>query len=393
MNTSSQTFQQTVPPLIAHLNSDKEDSYNRSAQLSARIAQKGRLTFREFMEMSLYDAELGYYTAVGPIIGRNGDFYTSCTLSPVFGIVIAKQILEMWQAMGKPVFTIVEYGAGTGALCKSILQQLKTNDEMYAELRYCIIEKSASMRELEKEILQEKVEWINSITDITGFQGCVLSNELLDNFAVHRVVMQEELKEVVVSYEDGFAETLEPAEAELKAYLLELGVQLPKGYHTEINLQALAWLKEIATTMQKGYVLTIDYGYPNGSFYKESRNQGTLLCYYKHQVNDFIYQHIGEQDLTCHVNFSAICHWGAKFGLNECGFTSQCQFLMALGLREELAKLFAAETNVIQAAAQASAISHTLLMDMGNAYKVLIQCKGMDEQQLTGLAYCSSASL
>jgi SAM-dependent MidA family methyltransferase len=364
-----------------------------SEQVVRHIRDNGPISSRDFMEMCLYDEELGYYTAKESIVGKDGDFYTSCTVSPIFGIVMAKQLEEMWILMGKPQFTIVEYGAGTGALAKAILDQLSKNEEMYAELRYFIIEKSPLMRQKEKELLPDKVEWIDSIQEIAGFQGCVLSNELLDNFAVHRVVMQSDLMEVFVNFEDGFAEELRPANTALKEYLIELGVELPLGYHTEINLQALEWLSDIAIAMRRGYLLTIDYGYTNLEMYKPSRSQGTMLCYHRHKVNDSIYAHIGAQDITCHVNFSALSHWGAKNGLNECGFTSQSNFLMALGFRNELFKMLSAEKDVMQAAVKATAISNTLLMDMGSKFKVLIQEKGMQQEKLSSLAYCSSAAL
>jgi SAM-dependent MidA family methyltransferase len=127
-----------------------------SEQIIQRISENGAISSRDFMEICLYDRQFGYYSTVKPIVGNDGDFYTSCTLSPVFGIVIAKQLEEMWSLMGKPQFTIVEYGAGTGALCKSILYHLSKNDKLYANLRYCIIEKSAAMRQKERELLQEK---------------------------------------------------------------------------------------------------------------------------------------------------------------------------------------------------------------------------------------------
>jgi SAM-dependent MidA family methyltransferase len=336
------------------------------------------------MEICLYDPELGYYNSNETIVGKDGDFYTSSTVSPVFGAVIGKQLEEMWGLMGEPAFTIVEYGAGTGALCRSILDHLKRNASMYEQLRYCIIERSSAMRDQEKQILHEKVEWFGSIKDIGKIQGCILSNELLDNFAVHRVVMQKELMEVYVNYENGFTEELKPASIELKNYLLELGTELPPGYQTEINLQALDWLREISAVLERGFVLTIDYGYLNSEMYKAWRNQGTLLCYYKHKVHDAFYENIGKQDLTAHVNFSALILWGAKSGLMECGFVDQFQFLISLGFRQTLIEMLSNEQDVVQASIKAAAISQTLLMDMGGKLKVLAQNKRMGEVKLSG---------
>lgn len=359
-----------------------------SEHIIEQIHNKGPMSFHDYMETCLYHPEMGYYTSSPDIIGKKGDFYTSTTLSPVFGAMIAKQLEEMWLHMGSIAFTIVEYGAGTGDLCKSILIHLKNNEKMYKELRYCIIEKSPVMCRHEAQQLSEKVEWYSSIQDIKEINGCVLSNELLDNFAIHRVVMQQELMEVYVDHQDGFTEALYPAHSDLLNYFSELNVDLPKGYCAEINLQALDWMAEIALALKTGYVLTIDYGFQNSELYKASKSQGTLLCYYDHAVNDSPYEHIGEQDITCHINFSALAHWGAKDGLAVCGLTNQGYFLMSFGFREYLIKSLAEEKDVVQAASQAAAISHTLLLDMGSKYKVLIQQKGMKSEKLSGLACC-----
>ncbi len=359
---------------------------DRSLQLIQRIVTHGTVSFQKFMEMCLYDSELGYYNSKEPIVGRDGDFYTSSTFSPVFGTVIGRQLEEMWRLMGEPAFTIVEYGAGTGALCLSILDHLKHNDRIYAQLRYCIIERSSAMRELEKNILHEKVEWLDSIKAIDRINGCILSNEVLDNFAVHRVVMQKELMEVFVNYENGFAEELRPANAELKNYLLEQGIELPRGYQTEINLEALEWLKDIAAALERGYVLTIDYGYLSSEMYKASRSQGTLLCYHRHKVHDAIYENIGKQDLTAHVNFSALINWGNKSGLVKCGFSDQFQFLISLGFRKALMDMLSNEKDIVRASRKFALISQTLLNDMGGKFKVLAQNKGVGNSKLSGFA-------
>ncbi|WEK21433.1 MAG: SAM-dependent methyltransferase [Candidatus Pedobacter colombiensis] len=353
-----------------------------------QIHDTGPISFHDFMEACLYHPEMGYYTSSPEIIGKNGDFYTSATLTPVFGAIVAKQLEEMWAYMGSTAFTIVEYGAGTGDLCRSILDHLKNNERMYKELRYCIIEKSPVMCNQEAKHLTEKVEWYNSIQEIKEINGCVLSNELVDNFAIHRVVMQDELMEVFVDHQNGFSETLYPASAKLRNYFSELNVDLPRGYCAEINLQALDWMAEIASALKSGYVLTIDYGCQNSELYKASKSQGTLLCYHKHAVNDSPYDHIGEQDMTCHINFSALAHWGAKNGLESCGLTNQGYFLMSLGFREQLIKSFVNERDISKAASQVAAISNTLLLDMGSKYKVLIQQKGIQAEKLSGLAYC-----
>jgi len=350
-----------------------------------KIKENGPICFQEFMEMCLYYPELGYYTSQRNKIGKNGDFYTSAYLTPIFGILIGKQLEEMWNILDNNPFTIVEYGAGTGMLCHDILSYLKHNKRMYDQLSYCIIEKSPAMREIEKSHLNEKVSWYDSIEEIPAIEGCILSNELIDNFAVHQVKMDKELMELFLTYENEFKEVWKPASAELRKYLKELKVELPQGFRTEINLQAIDWIKEIAARLKRGYVMTIDYGYLSTELYKPYRRQGTLVCYHNHTVNECLYDHIGLQDITSHVNFSALRHWGAKNGLAECGFTDQCHFLLAMGFKELIHEALSHEKDIAAAARKASMLSHTLLLDMGNKFKFLIQEKGMNGKKLSGL--------
>jgi SAM-dependent MidA family methyltransferase len=352
-----------------------------------KIKKEGMISFRDFMEMALYYPDLGYYTSASDKIGENGDFYTSATLTPVFGALIGKQVEEMWHLLDEKPFTIVEYGAGTGALCKAILTYLKSNKKLYEELNYVIIEKSPVMREKEKMQLTEKVTWYDSIECLPEISGCVLSNELVDNFAIHQVVMKDELMEVFVGYENGtFVEILKPAFFELKEYLSELKVQLPKGYRTEINLEATKWMKQIGLALKKGYVLTIDYGYPSSELYETYRQNGTLVCYHKHRINTNPYLFIGGQDITSHVNFSALCLWGYKNGMEFCGFTDQADFLLALGFNEYLKKMGKQDGAYFNYKKEFF-LTHTLLTDMGNKFKVLIQQKGVPKKELLGMKH------
>ncbi|MGZ3933290.1 MAG: class I SAM-dependent methyltransferase, partial [Bacteroidia bacterium] len=278
----------------------------------------------------------------------------------------------------------VEYGAGTGALCKAILDALKPNAALYNALNYCIIEKSGAMRRIEQELLTEKVSWHDSVTEVQGLTGCILSNELVDNFAVHRVVMLDELMEVFVDYQNGFTEVLKPASPELKDYFDQLKIQLPRGFKTEINLEATAWMKEIAAALKKGYVMTIDYGFSSHELYQDYRNQGTLLCYNRHTTNRQPYRFIGKQDITTHVNFSALCLWGHTNGLEFCGYADQSAFLQSLGFHDYLKQSAQPGQDSINFKRELF-LTNTLLRDMGSKFKVLIQQKQMPAQGLMGL--------
>ena len=349
-----------------------------------KIKKEGPVSFHDFMEMALYYPSLGYYDSTHNRIGERGDYYTSPVLTSLFGSMIGKQLEEMWQAMDKKPFTIIEYGAGTGVLCHDILRYLRNNETLYTELRYCIIEKSETMRKLEKSNLTEKVSWYNSIDEIPEINGCVLSNELLDNFPVHKVVMKEELMEVFVDYRNGFIEVLEPANEDLKDYLEEQHITLPKDYTTEINLQAIDWIRDIAANLKTGFVLTIDYGYSASEFYHPKRNSGTLVCYKDHEINDSPYSNIGSQDITAHVNFTALNHWGKKYGLEYAGYTTQDYFLRSLGLVNYLRQL-----EIENPADNKNLIIQIqkLLMDMGAKFKVLIQQKGIKNKMLAGMQF------
>ena len=348
-----------------------------------RIQDNGPISFRDFMEWALYYPGLGYYTSGSEKIGEKGDYYTSPVLSALYGQMIGRQLEEMWEIMNKEPISIVEYGAGTGALCFDILNYLKKNTALYRHLAYYIIEKNTSVKNSSHDLLKEKVKWINDINDIGRISGCVLSNEVVDNFSVNLVTMRDELMEVFVDYKNEFVEVLKPASDELKNYLQIQNVLLPKNYRTEINLQAVEWLKQIADHLKRGYVITVDYGFNANELYSEKRNLGTLACYYKHSVTDLPYSNIGLQDITAHVNFSALRHWGERYGLELSGFCNQNYFLRSLGLADHLRKQELESPNSKEGLVQLN----KLLVEMGNKFKVLIQHKGLSIQPLRGMQF------
>ena len=352
--------------------------------IQLKIRSDGPVSFHDFMEMALYYPSLGYYNSGKNKIGKEGDFYTSPIVSSLFGELIGKQIEEMWTVLDKKPFTIVEYGAGTGSLCNDILCYLKNNPTLYEQLSYCIIEKGEALRKKQQSHLPEKVSWHNSIREIAPVNGCVLSNELLDNFSVHRVKMEKELMEIYVDYDNDFLEILRPASPLLKNYLNEQNIELPSGYVTEINLEAIEWIKEISENLEKGFVLTIDYGYAAEEFYSPKRNSGTIVCYKNHQVNTSFYTDIGSQDITAHVNFSALSHWGKKAGLERSGFTTQANFLRSLGLMNYLRNFELRDPENNRAAIWQI---QKLLMDMGTKFKVLIQQRNVKNLMLTGIQF------
>ncbi|MBI5664957.1 MAG: SAM-dependent methyltransferase [Nitrospirae bacterium] len=339
-----------------------------------RIRNEGPITFEAFMQMALYHPGLGYYSSSHTAIGREGDFYTSPHLHPIFGAMIAGQLMEMWMIMGRPSsFHAVEIGAGAGYLCKDILDYLlKTSDDsslsqdkedFLSSLKYIIVEPYEHFQERQEKLLdvflknptlhlhkhlplvfskvgnkseerEHIISWVRSLNELNNIVGCIFSNELLDAFPVHLVEMGNELKEVYVTYDsEKFEEKLDNVStADLARYINDQHIELQPGYRTEINLQIRKWLEDINTSLSRGFLLTIDYGYTAREYYSEDRSKGTLLCYHKHLFNENPYQHIGEQDITAHVNFSSLKKWGEEFGLKTIGYCSQGTFLVAAGI-------------------------------------------------------------
>ena len=369
-------------------------SLSLSEIVQQKIRQEGPIRFRDFMEMALYYPELGYYTSATEKFGEHGDYFTAPFFSNVYGSLIAKQLEEMWYLTGKKDFVIIEYGAGAGSLCSDILEHLKHNKSFYSRLKYCIVEKSKALQSKQQGLfdaskdIAEKICWIGDINEIFPFTGCVLANEVLDNFSVHKVMMKEkELQEVYVDHKNNFTEILKPAEENFNAYFDQLQVGLPNGHCTEINLEAIEWLTNISSAMNKGFILIVDYGFPSSELYQSYRSSGTIVCYHKHTVNDHPYDNIGKQDITAHVNFSALDLWGTKAGLSNCGFTTQSQFLSGLGITEQLRKIETENKSAFDIRKKLMLL-HTLLISMGRKFKVLVQQKGLQNPKLSGLQFC-----
>ena len=363
-----------------------------------RIKREGSISFETFMDMALYDSEFGYYVARGQRIGREGDFYTSSHLHPIFGAMIGKQIAEMWKMMGCPEgFTIMEMGAGEGYVCKDMLDYLKltgseepgVKSSFYHTLQYLIVERNELQRQRQQKRLQayhEKIAWILDIREAGTIRGCIFSNELLDAFPVHLVRMEDQLREIYVTH-DGIS--LIEQEGDLSSdaiprYFRDAGIELEKGYTTEVNLRIHDWLLDIGAVLAKGFVFTIDYGHPAEEYYSEERNRGTLLCYHRHGFNEDPYENIGEQDMTSHVNFSSVKRWGEEAGLRTLGYCSQGSFLLSMGIDQEIAKLAETSTDYLFELGRIKKLF--LPQGMGDSHKVLIQYKGSELPKLQGFS-------
>jgi SAM-dependent MidA family methyltransferase len=359
---------------------------------------EGRISFDRWMNLALYHPDYGYYTSGNVKIGSKGDFFTSSSLGADFGELLAEQFVEMAEFLGNsPGFTLVEVGAGSGILAKDILDYLSRNYPNFSEnLHYIIIEQSQKLREQQQATLAgyARVSWQNW-TDLASnsLVGCVFSNELIDAFPVHRIVIESgELREIYLGLGEPFQEIIgELSTDRIKDYFDLVGINIPsqlypEGYQTEVNLLALDWLEMVSQKLDRGYILTIDYGYTAEKYYHPQRSQGTLQCYRQHQRYDNPYLYLGEQDITTHVDFTALQRQGEKLGLKNLGFTPQGLFLMALGLGDRLGELSQGKMDILTIFKRRDAL-HQLIDPTGlGGFGVLIQGKGVDEKILKGLS-------
>lgn len=362
------------------------------ALLQEKIAVTGGINFAEFMQHCLYHPEFGYYTAARTRIGKEGDFFTSSSVHSLFGQLIARQLEQMWQLLGGGTFTLAEQGAGEGHLCLDILDALAADyPEFYRLLDYRIVEISPDHRRRQADKLQMHVaagrlNWC-SLGDLQGMQGCFLSNELVDAFPVHRLdKRQGQLQEIyVVNSERGFVEEARPlANPAIVDYFTLVGSSLCEGNRGEVNLQALDWMQQVSALIARGFILTIDYGYPATELFAPFRRNGTLLCYHQHQANENPYQRVGCQDITAHVDFTALQNVARRQGVETLYFAEQYKFLLGLGFLEALIKLQLRETDPQQAQAQRMTLKNLVLPEggMGESFKVLIQGKAVGRPEL-----------
>jgi len=350
------------------------------------------------MELALYHPQFGYYMRPPDSdterIGWSGDFYTSSDVHPILGQALAKQTDQIDGFLGHPdPFTVVEMGPGKGLLARDFLECIeRRHGELSRRLRYVLIERSPAMRALQQQELQPwlnragLVTWLEDLSSLSPASviGMMFSNELADAFPVHRIQKTGgRTEEVYVDYQDGrFVECLGSlSQTALQDYFRRLHLELPDEYRTEINLQAPAWMKQVAESLGRGVVVTIDYGHSAQDLYGPERSQGTFLCYHSQMASEDPYVRVGRQDMTAHVDFTTLAMVGEEAGLSLTGFTNQMSFLMGLGA-EELLDRFEPESPAFRAAI------HLLKPEgMGRTFKILVQHKGIDQPDLGGLTF------
>ncbi|MDH3979528.1 MAG: SAM-dependent methyltransferase [Gammaproteobacteria bacterium] len=329
---------------VTELPAPGADEQALSDALSAQICQAitdngGAIPFSHFMELCLYAPGLGYYSAGLRKFGAGGDFVTAPEISPLFGACIARSCAAVLGALDGG--DILEFGAGSGRLAVDLLAGLDTLECL--PQRYFILERSAELKQRQQQLLQaelpelfERVVWIDCLPE-QGFRGVMLGNEVLDAMAVERFRWRGEEAEqyFVTRAEDGFAWQTGPvATDELRAGIARIAREsaLPDGYVSELNTSLQPWLQSVAASLQAGMILLIDYGYPRSEYYHEQRSSGTLLCHYRQRAHADVLRWPGLQDITAHVDFTAVAEAAVTAELAVSGYTTQSYFLLDCGL-------------------------------------------------------------
>ena len=370
-----------------------ENARALSAILAARIRTDGPITFADFMRECLYHPVHGYYSRASA--RRFGDYYTSVDVHPIFGRLLARQFAEMWQVLGSPrPFVVAEAAAGVGRLAGHILDFSASElPEFYSSLKYVAAEHSAARCEEHAARLAAHVAAgrASSAPEIPKAipAGCIFSNEMLDALPVHRVVMEHgALREIYVGLNGAqFSEfTGNASTPALEQYFQAQGITLAESQQAEVCFEACDWIENAGRALERGFLLTIDYGHEARALYDEYHNRGTLLAYRNHTVNENLLEAPGEQDLTSHVNFSAVDMCGRRAGLERTGLVTQSQFLVALGRRNEFADLYDPGQTEIEKLRARLLLKNLIHPEgLGEKFQVLIQHKGIDAPRLTSL--------
>jgi len=360
-----------MPPLHPMLPEPTADQCAHSERLCALVAQQidaagGWIPFDRYMQLVLYAPGLGYYVAGATKLGdasTGGDFVTAPEISPLFAQALATQVAQVFE---QTPAHIVEFGAGSGRLARDLLHALQKRGTPCE--RYAIVEVSAELQQRQRVVLANRpVEWLTAPP--TGFRGVMLANEVLDVMPVRLFIKRDRdvLERGVghgrsgIRYVDRMAaQDLSVAVSEIEA---EAG-ELPDGYASEVGFEARAWMRSTADWLAQGMLLVIDYGFPRREYYLAQRLMGTLMCHYRQHAHADPFWLPGLNDLTAHVDFSAMAEAAQEAGLQVLGYTSQAHFLLNCGLLDRLQE---------DHTPMRSSAAHRLISEaeMGELFKVL----------------------
>jgi SAM-dependent MidA family methyltransferase len=359
-----------------------------SDQLLSHIKQKiaeqgGKISFADYMQHCLYYPGLGYYSAGSYKLGEQGDFTTAPEISSLFSQTLAQHISDVFSQTAQS--NILEFGAGSGKMAVDILSELETN-ACHIDYYY-IIEASADLRQRQEELinrelphLKGKVVWLTALPE--NFVGVIIANEVCDAMPFHRLHFHNDnVTECYIEFKEEHLQWCEGelSQAELVNHANEI-LELLDGNDviTEVNLASLAWLTSLANSLKQGAIFIIDYGYPKASFYHPQRTDGTLMCYYQHQghSNPLVLQ--GLQDITAHVDFTALAQVAIDNGLDIEGFQTQADFLLAGGITALASnKQHLDDMAIFKQATEIKRL--TLPSEMGETFKVLSLSRSLEQ--------------
>ncbi len=357
--------------------------------IKEEIQESGPISFRRFVELSLFHPQYGYYSSGKARIGKKGDFYTAPSVHRSFGETISRFLARASLLLEGEKFVVAEFGASGGQLAFDILGALRENHpDLYRKTDYIMSEISPAAIQVAKEKLKEhreRVRWMDDLRKIEkeGFHGVVIANEFLDSLPFHRLKLDSgKIREVFLSLRGGeIEEVLRDPETE---GLCEFSNRYLGGYaqggEAEACLQAGKWLAEVSMVLQKGFVLSIDYGSLASELYSSERRKGTWRCFYRHELISEPYVRVGEQDITADVNFSELMRVGDSLDLGTVKYTTQGQFLIDWGILEIFKTYDKPQNQKDRLAAK------TLFMPefMGRRFKILLQAKGFSTGSLSG---------
>ena len=342
-------------------------------------AAGGAIPFSRYMEMALHAPGLGYYRAGRRIFDGEGDFVTAPEISPLFASAVARQVEQVLSTIGTR--EVVEIGAGSGVMATRIVVDLAAG----GSVRYRILEPSSALAARQRETIAAgapdavaSVSWIHALPE-SGFRGVVLANEVADALPIERFeVTAGGVLVHCVGFDDGSpvwrSRPAEPRLAEaVEEVQHELGLRLPVGYVSEIGPARCAWIASIAERMECGLVLLMDYGFPRREFYHPDRRDGTLRCHFRHRRHDDPLVLCGLQDITAHVDFTAIAR---ACGLDVAGFTTQGEFLLGCGLLDLISGVDPGSSEFVRLTAQIKRL--VLPGELGDAIKVMALTRGID---------------
>ena len=341
--------------------------------------QRGWISFARYMELLLYAPDLGYYSGGAEKLGKDGDFTTAPEITPLFGATLAQLTTELRAASPALQPQILEFGAGSGQLAFDILTELAVHGDAERPLQaYYIVELSAELRARQQLKLRDfpQVQWLDRLPE--AFSGVVLGNEVLDAMPVELVLLGEQgqgwLQRGVglIGGNDQFVYIDRPADPALIAQIPDADTLVP-GHLTEVHPVAIGFMHSVAAMLkagQGGIAIFLDYGFPAAEYYLQQRDQGTLMCHYRHHAHPDPFYLPGLQDVTAHVDFTAMARAALDSGLELLGYTSQAAFLLEAGIGQLL--LRTPPENALQYLPQANAMQKLVSpAEMGELFKVL----------------------